>query len=238
MDNLAERNKFIDLFEAMYDALFTYTPVEEPEEKEDKKSFSLFKRNKIIEEPKKTKREVYLENVYFELKNYLDNILSNQSQEFWTLWRVCQFIRFSEKVLLYKNDPNGTFFVDSEMNADERAFVIRFNDTEIQFKLQLLPRMNIGTITSEDSKYTEAITILVNRMFGKEMKTKIVIVDKYTDLADDSDVYLINQINKYLNFCMFYMFTDILNGFMSLINGGETLTIYTNLLREHSITLN
>ena len=49
--------------------------------------------------------EIRLSNSYDLVKTYLNDILSNPTQTFWTLWRVCQFLRWAEKVFLYNNDP-------------------------------------------------------------------------------------------------------------------------------------
>lgn len=225
MDNLAESNKFIELFEKLYDALYITDPenidetnlgdidfnvnsILQSEAKSTKKSFWPFKK----EEPEAAPIDL-VELVYQEIKNYLDNILSNPAQTFWTLWKICQFIRWAEKILIYENNPENAeeIFVDSEQNADERCFRIKLDKVTLSFILRLVPK-NSYSLT--ESKYSEVISILIESLTGKKMVTKIISVDQEVDLSDDGDLYLINQVNKYINKAIKKTFEVILEGLL------------------------
>ena len=199
MDKLADTNKFIELVENLYDAKFLNNNVDDAEEEKPAEKIKpglldIFKKK---EPPVEAPPDVVL-LVYNELKKYLDNILSNPSQTFWNLWQICQFIRWAEKVFLYNNDPDkeNSIFVDSEMNADERHFKITLPDVNIFFILKLV---KIPNATLVGKQYSEVISIKIERNYGKKMNTKIQVVDGDIELADDSDLYLLNQINRYIN---------------------------------------
>lgn len=210
--NYAENNTLIGLFESFYDQIQSHkndldelskTIKEDREEalkkSEEKKSFfDRFKKKevKIYELPNE------FVSSYNEIKNYLDNILSNPAQDFWTLWRLCQFVRWAEKVVLYKNELDSSYyksiFVDSAINADEREFVFDIVEgARVYIKMELVQKPYIK-IT--ESAYNEVLTIMVQRSFGKKMENKFVVINGESDLIDDGDIYLINQINKHLNY--------------------------------------
>jgi len=195
MDNLAETNDFIDKFEKLYDEVYMKkNPIEIASISKTKKSFFKKEKTEIVYEINDD-----IDKVYREIKIYLDNILSKQAQDFWTLWRYCQFVRWAEKVFLYKNSINeeGLIYVDSEMTSNEREFVFKFGEgVSVYFKLELLQK-NYVKIT--ESAYNEVLTILVTRDYGKKMENKIIVVNGETDLENDSDIYMINGLNMYLN---------------------------------------
>lgn len=218
MDKLSDTNTFIELFENLYDAI--YFPKEDTDDsreidyileapKKKKTILSLFKKEEVIEKKEETLANPIIDAAFMEVKKYLDNILSNPSQTFWTLWKVCQFVRWAEKVFLYDNDPKaiGPIYVDSEMNEGERNFVINIVNTTIKFKLQLIEKPKY---TIDEEKYSQVINIHIDRNYGKKMQTKITILDGETDIADDSDLYLINQINRYINLALKLTFDKII----------------------------
>jgi hypothetical protein len=200
MNNLAENNKFIELFEKLYDIIYLGADINEENVGSvdtvelSRSKFKLFKKK---EEPV-VKAVAPLDIAIQAINDYLESLLSNPSQTFWTLWKLCQFIRWAEKIFIYDNNPESdyTIFVDSEMNESIRKFVIKFTNITIQFKLELIEKPNY---TLTEDKYSQVITINVTRDYGKKMNTKLVVVDSEADIADDSDLYLINQINRYVN---------------------------------------
>jgi len=210
--NYADNNPLIGLFETFYDQIRSHKSylddlskqIEEDNEekiiksKKKKRFFKWFKKEEI-----KTYELPYdFVASYNEIKNYLNDILSNPAQDFWTLWRICQFIRWAEKVVLYKNelDPDyyKSIFVDSAINADEREFVFDIvQGARVYIKMELVQKPYIK-IT--ESAYNEVLTIMVQRSFGKKMENKFVVINGESDIVDDGDLYLINQINKHLNY--------------------------------------
>lgn len=210
MDDLAITNKFIKLFEELYDAKFTdkYNKTESDiivEEKPIQKKGFFWKKEVIEPEPVISPKTQKINDI----KYYLDDILSKPNQDFWTLWSFCQFVRWAEKVLLYKNNPDniGTFYVDSQLKDDTREFLINKGDYKIFIKLQLLSKPNSSLI---DQQYNQVITILVTRDFGKKMENKYVVIDGEVELDDDSDLYLVNQINKEINNAIMATVKDII----------------------------
>lgn len=231
MSNLAETNQFIDLFEKLYDAVYISKGSNNGGEESNLGNIetitsapakkSIF--SKIFKSDSSNNHEAvglpYNEilTAYEAIKNFLDNILSNPAQSFWTIWNICQFVRWAEKIFLYRNDPEtDTIFVDSEMTADEREFMFKVSDITLSFKLQLIKKPD-AKIT--ESAYNEVITIMVERNFGKQMKTKIISVDSDVDLTEESDIYLINQINRYLNSAIRELMVDIINKIMEPVSG-------------------
>ena len=220
MNNLAETNQFIDLFEKLYDAVY----IDRDNNKEEANTgnidpLSAPRKKGLFHKIFKTENSdqpvvtgishIDILTAYDAIKDFLDNILSNPAQSFWTIWNICQFVRWAEKVFLYRNEPEtDSIFVDSEMTADEREFMFKVGDVTLSFKLQLIKKPDIK-IT--ESAYNEVITIMVERNFGKQMKTKIISVDSEVELTDDSDIYLINQINRYLNSAIRELMIDIIN---------------------------
>jgi len=197
-------NKFIELFEDLYNKKYELDngDIEKSEEVEKpvvvaqpKSFFGKFKKAAqdfaVVDTP-----EVRLSNSFDIVKNYLNDILSNPSQTFWTLWQVCQFLRWAEKVFLYDNDPEKDLFIDSAMDADERCIMFTFANTVFKIKLQLISKPEVK-IT--DSAYNQVITILIQRQYGKKMENKYISVDGYVDMMDDSDMYTLNQVNRFLN---------------------------------------
>lgn len=238
MENLD--NKFIELFEDLYDKMYM---VQKEEDKADLEIVRAKEYEKLkAKEPKsfferfktKTKKvvednfgdidtpEVRLSNSYDLVKTYLNDILSNPSQTFWTLWKVCQFLRWAEKVFLYNNDPEKDLFIDSGMNDDERCIAFTFENTFFKIKLQLVKKPEIKLT---ESAYNEVVTILIQRQYGKKMENKYISVDGYTELVDDSDIYTINQVNRFLNIKLKESFNSILTKILNVSSRNNLLDL-------------
>lgn len=226
MENLD--NKFIELFEDLYNKKYELDngDVEKPIETEKptvvaepKSFFGKFKKAAqdlaVADTP-----EIRLSNSYDIVKNYLNDILSNPSQTFWTLWQVCQFLRWAEKVFLYDNDPEKDLFIDSAMDADERCIMFTFANTIFKIKLQLISKPEVK-IT--DSAYNQVITILIQRQYGKKMENKYISVDGYVDMIDDSDTYTLNQVNRFLNIKLRDAFNAVLAKLLDAKVSGDLL---------------
>lgn len=224
-------NKFIELTENLYDARIKYNSTYdqrlaeiEQEKKEleasinNKSWFSKFKKKE--EEPITSVSPDLLayQNAYNEIKNFFNDILSNPSQTFWTLWQVCQFVRWAEKIFIYDNDPEkkSDIFVDSEMNSDERQFKISTSKFNLFVILRLVKRPNASFA---EKQYNEVISIKIERLYGKKMESKLQIINGETDGLDDSDLYLISQINYTIHKALRSLFESVL-----LAVGGKLYT--------------
>lgn len=222
-------NKFIELFEDLYNKKYqldsgTVDKVEEKEEpvqtEQPKRFFSRFKKAAqdftVINTP-----DVSLCNSFDTLKTYLNDILSNPSQTFWTLWQVCQFLRWAEKVFLYDNNPDKDLFIDSAMDADERCIMFTFANTVFKIKLQLVSKPEVKLT---EPAYNQVITILIQRQYGKKMENKYISVDGYADMIDDSDLYTLNQVNRFLNIKLREAFNSILGKLLESKVTGDLLS--------------
>ena len=101
------------------------------------------------------------------------------------------------------------------MNDDERCIAFTFENTFFKIKLQLVKKPEIKIA---ESAYNEVITILIQRQYGKKMENKYISVDGYTELVDDSDVYTLNQVNRFLNQKMKEAFNAILAKILNVKN--------------------
>lgn len=234
MENLAENNKLIELLEDLYDAKYLKKE-EDSKSKLDKEmeeidnNIQTLKKCSKFNWFKKTVKEVANDytnpnknviDAYYNLIDYVNkNILSKPNQDFWTLWKFCQFVRYSEKIFLYENNPEAEqrIYVDSAMKNDEEpAFTITTCKYRIFIKLQLISKPNLGLANFTESAYNQVITIMVNRNYGKKMSSKYIVIDGEVELEDDSDQYLINQINKDINYSIQNTIVDIVETLLTV----------------------
>ena len=111
---------------------------------------------------------------------------------FWNIWDIAVFVRYAEKLLLYDNElDQRLFYVDSAMDAKEQKLVIDKPQYTIYIRLE--------ERFLEDTKETiEVKHIKVKRKIGKKMENDFVIVNDNPKFNDDSDSYLLYQIENLL----------------------------------------
>lgn len=155
-------------------------------------------------------------NVYKEYKKTIDYLENTESLTFDDLWQYCQFVRWAEKVIFYnQNDVNSPLYVDTKMNdMEKRKFSISYKKTTVIFILD-----NLEDVFSDTEKTYKHISINVDRDFGKHLTTRYDVMDNSVEYKDDSDLYLINSINKLLN-------NIITNNFKSIIENIITGQFY------------
>lgn len=135
-----------------------------------------------------------------------DNLLSFNS-----IWQFCQFVRYAEKVVFYKNTPDNKLYVDSNMvDVKERIFTVTEFDTLYKFKLERV----VEPITKEECK---VITLNVCRQYGKEMNNIFTIVNEDIKFNDQSDEYLINTINLILEDSMKHVLKDCVEQLLTVV---------------------
>lgn len=124
------------------------------------------------------------------------------------LWKFCQFVRYAEKVIFYKNDTNCKLYVDSKLDEKYKMkFSLNlFDDVSSIFELERI---------KERDKYLEVINITINREYGKQMMDRFVIVDRDVKYNDSSDILLMNTINRELR-------QSVIDTFLCIINDIET----------------
>lgn len=173
----------------------------------------------------KIKKELYLpeEALYKEIRNFIERTLCEDSDiplTFRTIWEFCDFVRWAEKALFYDNSLSTRVIVDSVMGAgiindDPKVIVfrtIRSNDVDIKLELKKM-KVNQESILNLDTGVTttsKIITIEVSRHFGKNMKSKYVVVDENVNYKDLSDIYLMNTINKIIKDCTIAVFREVI----------------------------
>ena len=179
--------------------------IETAEEVSYGKQFLWFKYDKKI-----TKREeistANRSEIRKEIKEFIDKNTS-EPLSFKFLWQYCQFVRWAEKTVFYKNTTDNKLFVDSAMmDLDKRNFVLSYgDDILIQFSLekQKDPVLKYSTFdipdpTEDRSVYYHVIKINVVRKYGKMMNNKYTIIDSRVNYEDSSDITLMDTINKLL----------------------------------------
>ena len=122
--------------------------------------------------------------------------------------KFCQFVRYAEKVIFYKNDTNCKLYVDSKLDEKYKMkFSLNlFDDVSSIFELERI---------KERDKYLEVINITINREYGKQMMDRFVIVDRDVKYNDSSDILLMNTINRELR-------QSVIDTFLCIINDIET----------------
>lgn len=111
---------------------------------------------------------------------------------FWNIWDIAVFVRYAEKLLLYDNElDQRLFYVDSAMDAKEQKLVIDKPQYTIYIRLE--ERFLEDTKESIEVKH-----IKVKRKIGKKMENDFVIVNDNPKFNDDSDSYLLYQIENLL----------------------------------------
>lgn len=154
------------------------------------------------------------ENICEQYKYYAHNLAVNPLY-FSNLWQFCQFIRWAEKVVFYKNIINRTLYVDSSIDdVDCRTIVYtdrkcnNLIEGDYQIKIKMEKVMNpayspntLSDILSIDKnntpKYFKSMKIVVERFYGKHMTNHFTIIDdNWNELDDSSDTMLIETITN------------------------------------------
>lgn len=127
---------------------------------------------------------------------------------FSNMWEFCQFVKWAEKIVFYKNTTDNTIYVDSAIDdLDCRLLVYNNNDINIRFKLEkvLNPSYIPNTLSdvlsmnkNDTPKYFKSMKIIVERTYGKNMTNHFTIIDDNTDFEDMSDTLLFETIESIL----------------------------------------
>ena len=121
------------------------------------------------------------------------------------LWQFCQFVRWAEKVVFYRNEAINKLYVDSAIDdVDCRLIVYSEKDIQIKIKMEKVPNPayipnTLSDILSMDKnvqQYFKSMKIVVDRKYGKEMTNKFTIIDNDTEFDDFSDKMLYETICK------------------------------------------
>lgn len=171
-----------------------YDSVRFPEEKENtSNSVSTYGKKSIWICRKKTNdKDIALVSAYDKIIAF-SNRLKKEIPTFERLWDFCEFIRTAEKIFFFKNDIDNKIYVEYNMSDDSEMSVRKLrikdsDDYEIRFTLE--KKILFETINT--------IKINIVREYGLQMKNTYLIVNGDIKYEDDSDLYLINEINHKL----------------------------------------
>lgn len=203
---LADTNDFIRLAEELFDSFISPEYITESETIEEE----VYTHILFFNIKKKKIKEKKVNKKYNDIKKQIDYkiayINSEDSVSFFILWQFCQFIRWCDKVFFFQNTETDYIVVDSDIySTEERNFVIQNKPNYIiYFKL------SINTINGKfDTKNSiKVIELKIDRLYGKKLSTKFIIVDSKVEYRDDSDLYLINSINAILKKCITNRLTE------------------------------
>jgi hypothetical protein len=122
------------------------------------------------------------------------------------MWQFCQFVRWAEKIVFYKNTVDETIYVDSAIDDyDCRLLVYTEDDFQIKFKLEKVdnPAYSPNTLSdilsmkNNTPKYFKSMKIVVERKYGKCMTNHFNIIDDNIDFENDtSDKLLYRTIDN------------------------------------------
>lgn len=176
---------------------------EDPIETKSYKKSSFFspKETKVVKSY--PKRDKILE----ELNALQASTITPNGMNFNDLWEFCQFVKYAEKTLFYKNDPSRSFYVDSNIDdLSSRQFMIKdLDDTyQLLFKLE-------KTNDPVDNEIMRIIRLSVSRNYGRKMTNEFIIVNSEIKYNDDADIYLIDKINRILCERVSNTFYEIIN---------------------------
>ena len=191
MNDILQYNKYINIFNQIYDYVAVTKDKDISELVEPAKGLKKLSKHNM---PDSMRKAVIINNNAMDSINEfindecdIENMLS-----FSSLWQFCQFVRYAEKIVFYKNEPSNTLYIDSDMfDIKERAFQIKYKDTEIQFRLE-------KTDDIVNKQEFKVITLNIKRLYGKNMMNVFTIVNEDVKLNDASDQYLINTVNDIL----------------------------------------
>lgn len=132
-----------------------------------------------------------------ELKMYLNNLqqdLDNHPNWFSMLYNYGCFLRYAEKIIMYKNDPEYNDICSE--NKDKDIFLLIKTDdfkSKISITKSELPDINTGA-------FLDLINIEIIREFGKKMKNEFKFISgEEPKFNNDSDRILFDGYKKILN---------------------------------------
>lgn len=149
-------------------------------------------------------------------KKSCKNSLAIKPLLFNNMWQFCQYIRWAEKVVFYKNTADRAIYVDSSIDdLDCRLLVYTEDNIQIRFKLEKIDNpayipntlSDILSMKSNTPRYFKSMKIVVERNYGKQMTNHFTIIDDNTDFKDFSDSLLYESIEK-----------KLLDAYISIIN--------------------
>ena len=214
-NDILQENIFIDKALSLYnDIISGKTYEEETEETVAEIHYigNLYKK-KIVN----VKKEIPVVEYY----NKQIHALAIHPLQFYKMWQFCQFVRWAEKIVFYKNTIDKIIYVDSAIDDyDCRLLVYTEEDFQIKFKLEKVdnPAYSPNTLSdilsmkNDTPKYFKSMKIVVERNYGKCMINHFNIIDDNIDFENNtSDKLLYKTIDNKVLIAMESIIKDIFN---------------------------
>lgn len=139
------------------------------------------------------------------IERYKKSVTLSLEFSFGNLFDVCQFIRFSEKCLIYTNNIDQPIYVDSDLYAsDEHRMHMADNDVDIYIKIKSV-HDSIRDVT------LSSIHVKIIHKSGKKLTNEFVIVNDNPKFNDNSDRYLFYNIKTIFEKNLSKVMDEIIN---------------------------
>lgn len=177
MNTQLHKNEFLEIIYALYDHV-RFGKKERVEE--TRSGFSFINKKKKVHDPE-------LDSLMEKVDQMLYSIKATPPS-FDRLWDFCEFIRSIEKIFFYNNSIENKWYIEYDLNKpkEERKFCYKTENKEMRFTL------------THQIYGSDIISIHIIRNYGKKMESKYTIADGELKFNDDTDLYLINEINRIL----------------------------------------
>ncbi len=146
-------------------------------------------------------------DVFISRLNEFTNDIDKKVPTFEDMWDFCEFIRIAEKIFFYENTPESSKIYSECTIGDQsstRKFVLKYDKYDILFTLEKAKILDRSLLKDQ------VIKIHVRRLYGLQMENKYTIINSNMDFLSDSDLYLINEINRLLQENMKSIFVNII----------------------------
>jgi hypothetical protein len=203
-NDILQENIFIDKALSLYGDIISGRTYEEEIQKTVAETHfigSLYKKKIVNVKKEIPVVEFYNKHIY---------ALTIHPLQFYKMWQFCQFVRWAEKIVFYRNTIDKTIYVDSAIDDyDCRLLVYTAKDFQIKFKLEKVdnPAYSPNTLSdilsmkNDIPKYFKCMKIVVERNYGKCMTNHFSIIDDNIDFEDDTSNELLYKTidNKVLD---------------------------------------
>lgn len=197
------RNGYTTLIYDLYDVVRFG---EDKSEETSKKKKPFWKKKQ-----KNTKLEEQLERIEKKKEAILKTIPS-----FYDLWDFCEFVRIMEKVFFFPNSSSDILSVEFDMSGKSKEAKFRIKKKSV-YEIRFV-------LTKSDLPFpavSNKIEITVVRDYGLKMRNSYTIINGKTNYEDNSDLYLINEINFLLKRTIYNTFSQVIELIMKEISCKE-----------------
>lgn len=166
----------------------------------------------------------YLRELFVYLKDAFSNFYLEDNNYYWfdLVELYCLFIRYSEKVISYKNDISTGSLVVIDEKENRYGLVIDSNDYELKMNIEhsLIKNPDGGSILQQlidaGKSYQTFYKITYLRKFGSQMKNTFnIIKNEEIQFDDNSDELLLRELKYLISKYMYNEFCNIIENITS-----------------------